>query len=173
MARLRDFIVRASQHTYFLELKHLRFQILFFAGLVLVPLFCGIGWPTTFAALTDNLLFVDRWGQVVIIFLLCLISSWTGMVMIFIVLDLGPRRFGVAIAPRQATAQERRRDRWKRLTIFGLPILAPAIGMLACRTLAALRVTRSDSRDSRRRGLSMDRDRPLLHGAAHRRCRQR
>jgi hypothetical protein len=134
MARLHDFIVRASQHTYFLELKHLRFQILFFAGLVLVPLFCGIGWPTTFAALTDNLLFVDRWGQVVIIFLLCLISSWTGMVMIFIVLDLGPRRFGVAIVPRQATAQERRRDRWKRLTIFGLPILAPAIGMLACRT---------------------------------------
>ena len=56
------------------------------------------------------------------------------MVMIFIVLDLGPRRFGVAIVPRQATAQERRRDRWKRLTIFGLPILAPAIGMLACRT---------------------------------------
>src|SRR5208283_3716512 len=65
---------------------------------------------------------------------LCLISSWTGMVMIFIVLDLGPRRFGVVIAPREATAEERRRDRWKRLTIFGLPILAPAFGMLASRT---------------------------------------
>lgn len=134
MARIRDYIIRVSQHAYFLELKHLRFQILFFAGLVLVPLACGIGWPTTFAALTDNLLFVERWGQVVIIFLLCLISSWTGMVMIFIVLDLGPKRFGVATAPRQATAQERRRDRWKRLTIFGLPILAPVIGMLASRT---------------------------------------
>ncbi|HSZ23749.1 MAG TPA: hypothetical protein VK782_11420 [Candidatus Sulfotelmatobacter sp.] len=134
MASFRDYVVRASQHTYFLELKHLRFQILFFAGLVLVPLCCGLGWPTTFAALTDNLLFVDGWSQVFIIFLLCLISSWTGMVMIFIVLDLGPRRFGVTIAPRQATAQERRRDRWNRLTIFGLPILAPAIGMLASRT---------------------------------------
>ena len=134
MASLRDSIIRVSQHTYFLELKHLRFQILFFAGLVLVPLFCGLGWPATFAALTDNLLFVDGWSQVVTIFLLCLISSWTGMVMIFIVLDLGPRRFGVTIAPRQATAQERRRDRWNRLTIFGLPILAPAIGMLASRT---------------------------------------
>ena len=134
MASLRDNIVRVSQHTYFLELKHLRFQILFFAGLVLVPLACGIGWPTTFAAMTDNLLFVDGRVQVVIIFLLCLISSWAGMVMIFIVLDLGPKRFGVAIAPRQATAQERVRDRWKRLTIFGLPILAPAIGMLASRT---------------------------------------
>jgi hypothetical protein len=134
MASLRDSIIRVSQHTYFLELKHLRFQILFFAGLVLVPLFCGLGWPATFAALTDNLLFVDGWSQVVTIFLLCLISSWTGMVMIFIVLDLGPRRFAVEIAPRQATAQERRRDRWKRLTIFGLPILAPAIGMLASST---------------------------------------
>ena len=134
MASLRDSIIRVSQHTYFLELKHLRFQILFFAGLVLLPLSCGLGWPTTFAALTDNLLFVDGWSQVVIIFLLCLISSWTGMVMIFIVLDLGPRRFGVEIAPRQATAQERRRDRWKRLTVFGLPILAPAIGMLASST---------------------------------------
>lgn len=130
----RDFIIRVSQHTYFLELKHLRFQILFFAGLVLLPLCCGLGWPTTFAALTDNLLFVDGWSQVAIILLLCLISSWTGMVMIFIVLDLGPRRFAVEIAPRQATAQERRRDRWKRLTIFGLPILAPAIGMLASST---------------------------------------
>ena len=95
MASFRDYVVRVSQHTYFLELKHLRFQILFFAGLVLVPLCCGLGWPTTFAALTDNLLFVDGWSQVFIIFLLCLISSWTGMVMIFIVLDLGPRRFGV------------------------------------------------------------------------------
>ena len=134
MASLRDFTIRVSQHTYFLELKHLRFQILFFAGLVMMPLSCGLGWPTTFAALTDNLLFVEGWGQVVIILVLCLISSWTGMVMIFIVLDLGPRRLGVAITPRQATAQERRRDRWKRLTIFGLPILAPAIGMLASRT---------------------------------------
>jgi hypothetical protein len=134
MANLRDSIIRVTQHTYFLELKHLRFQILFFAGLVLLPLSCGLGWPTTFAALTDNLLFVDGWSQVFIIFLLCLISSWTGMVMIFIVLDLGPRRFGVEIAPRQATAQERRRDRWKRLIIFGLPILAPAIGMLASAT---------------------------------------
>ena len=134
MASLRDSIIRVSQHTYFLELKHLRFQILFFAGLVLLPLSCGLGWPTTFAALTDNLLFVDGWSQVVIIFLLCLISSWTGMVMIFIVLDLGPKRFGVEIAPRQATAEERRRDRLKRLTIFGLPILAPAVGMLASST---------------------------------------
>lgn len=134
MASLRDSIIRVSQHTYFLELKHLRFQILFFAGLVLLPLSCGLGWPTTFAALTDNLLFVDGWSQVVIIFLLCLISSWTGMVMIFMVLDLGPKRFGVEIAPRQATAQERRRDRWKRLTNFGLPILAPAVGMLASST---------------------------------------
>ena len=131
MAQCSRLIIRVSQHAYFLELKHLRFQILFFAGLVLVPLSCGIGWPTTFAALTDNLLFVEGLGQVVIIFVLCLISSWTGMVMIFIVPDLGPKRFGVEIAPRQATAQERRRDRWKRLTIFGLPILAPAIGMLA------------------------------------------
>ena len=46
MASLRDSIIRVSQHTYFLELKHLRFQILFFAGLVLVPLSCGLGWPT-------------------------------------------------------------------------------------------------------------------------------
>ena len=134
MASLRDSIIRVTQHTYFLELKHLRFQILFFAGLVLVPLACGLGWPHTFAALTDNVLFVEGWSQVVTIFLLCLISSWTGMVMIFIVLDLGPKRFGVEIAPRQATAEERRRDRLKRLTIFGLPILAPAVGMLASST---------------------------------------
>ena len=63
MASLRDSIIRVSQHAYFLELKHLRFQILFFAGLVLLPLSCGLGWPTTFAALTDNLLFVDGWSQ--------------------------------------------------------------------------------------------------------------
>ena len=130
MALLRDFIKRVSEQVYFRELKHLRFQIIFFAGLVLLPLLCGFGRPATFAALAGNLLYVKGLGPVVWILLLSLISSWTGMVMVFIVLDLGPKRFDPPIPKQPGTDEDRIRGRWRRLFFFGSPALAPAIGML-------------------------------------------
>jgi len=130
MALFRDSIERVLERTVFSEIKHLRFQFLFFAGLVLVPLLCGFGRPAAFATLAGNLLYVEGLGQAVWILQLSLISSWTGMVMVFIVLDLGPKRFGPTGAAQTGTDDDRSQERWWRLLLFGLPVLAPAIGML-------------------------------------------
>jgi len=130
MAPLRDSLARVRQRTSFSEIKHLRFQFLFLLGLVAVPLLCGWGWPPQFAALAGNLLYVERLGQVVWILLLSLISSWSGMGMVFIVLDLGPKRFDLTGAMQTGTDEDRIQWRWWRLVLFGLPVLAPAIGML-------------------------------------------